>query len=176
MSEHVLTEKPAAFLARHAENPNVLLTFEDPDQVDVIEVTNGDFVRGAGGGNNPAGKWWIRSDALDAILAHVRTLPQRPNERRNLLQREIRNRTAVSVNWNALSAFWGMQLRGQSIVGLRGRTKAQPVWDPAAGGSAPATLGSATQRTLPGGVVQYFFPVVRGDLVRYYGAASGRSF
>jgi len=176
MPERVLPEKPLDFLRRNGEGPNVLATFAHPVGVEVVEVTGTDFVRGAGGGNNPAGQWWIRRDELDRILVTVRALPQWPNERRNLLQREIRNQSAVSVNWNSLSAFWSMRVQAQPLVGLRGPTKAQPVWDPSSGGPAPAELGNSTQRTLPGGVVQYFFPKIPSGLVHYYGAARGRTF
>ena len=111
MPEHVLPEEPLNFLVRHGENPNILETFVHPGAVKVIKVTKTDFIRGAGGGNNPAGKWWMRTDTLAQIMTRVQALPEWPNERRNLLQREIRNQTAVSVNWNSFSAFGGCTSR-----------------------------------------------------------------
>jgi hypothetical protein len=175
MPEHVLPETPVDFLARHGESPSVLATFVHPLAVVVVEVTRTDFIRGAGPSNNPSGKWWIRMDTLAQVMAKVRARPEWPNERRNLLQREIRDQTAVSVNWNSLSAFWWMRVEAEPHVGLRGPTKWQSVWDPSTGGPMPASLGNATQRTLPGGGVQYFFPMVAVP-VHYYGAARGRTF
>jgi hypothetical protein len=175
MPEHDLPEDPLDFLERYGENPNVPDTFVDPRTIKVVEVTRTDFIRGAGDGNNPAGKRWIRTDALAQIMAKVQALPDWPNERRNLLQREIRNQTAVSLNWNALSAFWWMHIEAEPLVGLRGPSKRQSVWDPSSGGAVPAALGNATQRTLPGGAVQYFFPKIPGP-VHYYGSARGRTF
>jgi hypothetical protein len=175
MPERDLPEDPLDFLARHGEKPTVLATFVHPRAVKVVEVTKTDFIRGAGGGNNPAGKWWTRTDALAQIMAKVKALPEWPNERRNLLQREIRNQTAVSVNWNSLSALWWMHVEAEPLECLRGPSKKQSVWDPSSGGPMPASLGNATQRTLPGGGLQYFFPKVPGP-VHYYGTPRGRTF
>jgi hypothetical protein len=175
MPERILPETPLDFLARHGENPSVLATFVHPFEVKVVEVTSMAFVRGAGPGNNPAGKWWIRMDALAQIMAKVRELPDWPNERRNLLQREIRDQTAVSVNWNSLSGFWWIRIEAQPQAGLRGPAKPQSVWDRRTGGAMPATLGDATRRMLPGGGEQYFFPKI-AVLPRFFGTPSGRTF
>lgn len=181
MSEVVLAESPRAFLLRTGCRADTLLGFDETRgvRIAVVEVTHTEFVRGAGGpsvyaaGANPAGAWWLRRDDLLRMQAAVRAAPPWPNERRNLLQREIRDRAAISVNWNSLGALWAMRVGGTPLVGLRGEAKAQPVWDSSTGVHPPPQLGNATARTLPGGVMQYFFPHVPPTAVHYYGRPAG---
>src|SRR5262245_34106429 len=148
MPESILSQRPEEFLIAYGADLKVLETFKDPERVTVVRVTDTDFIRGAGTENTVVGHWWTRMDELDKILHKIKMSPRFPNEGRNVLRRQFRDETAVSVNWNNLNAFWCLRI---SAEGLRGETKAQPVWDPSRS-PAPAGMGNATQRMLPGGI------------------------
>lgn len=176
MPERELPESPTAFLARHGVPGTLLNAFRSPSDARVVEVRFEEFIRGAGGANDPAGCWWARRRDIEKLEQAVRKEPVRDGERRDLLKRVIRDQTAVALNWNSMSAFWGMVVEGNPLQAIRGPARAQPVWDPSSGKTAPASLGNATERMLPGGIVQYWFPVVPTSQVRYFGASRGRRF
>lgn len=133
-----------------------------PDTVNISGPRR--FLRAAGADNNPYGRWWFEASVLLGLQEQFDRIPLPQGHRREAILGRMRAATAISLDWNTLSEFWLMDLPSQQqIEAIVGLAKAQPVFSVHNPLHNPKLL-------LPGGVKQYYFPVINPLWVYRFGS------
>jgi hypothetical protein len=98
--------------------------------------------RAAGPRNNPFGEWWFSEDQL----AHIERISRlhAPADRREVIRACLREVTAVTTEWNAMTEIWCLALpAGATLTGLVSTVKPQPKFQAQPAG--PKLVGGAEQ-------------------------------
>jgi len=121
------------------------------------------FLRAAGPQNSVfGGSWWFEEKVLIDLENAASRVPLSARPRSNLIQRGLREKLAVSVDWNPFSEMWILELpAGERVTGLAGRTAFQPIF------SVKHPLHDSKQ-ILSGGGIQIYFLVKNPLWIRRY--------
>lgn len=112
------------------------------------------FVRGVGPNNLAfGGPWWFDEAFFVGQQQRLSSFPFSRDQLRALVHQRVREGLAISVDWNPLAEMWMLEIpAGESLTGLWGVTKQQPVYSVKHPQHDPTHI-------LRGGVLQAYFPV-----------------
>lgn len=113
-------------------------------------------------GNDPYGGWWFNEVALAITSERVSSWPMPAEHGRNVERHLLRQRLAVSYDWNPMKGIWLLEIpAGETLPGLIGRTAEQPAYSHGHPDHDPSWK-------FPGGETQIYFPVINPLWVTFY--------
>jgi hypothetical protein len=103
---------------------------------------------------DPYGGWWFQEPLLSTIKERVSPWPLPAEHHHNIERHFLRQRLAVSYNWNPLKGIWALDIPpGETLAGLIGIASEQPAYSHGHPEHDPSWK-------FPGGETQIYFSVI----------------
>jgi hypothetical protein len=113
-------------------------------------------------GPDPYGGWWFNEVALASLSERVSFWPMPLEHRRNVERHLLRQRLAISYDWNLMKGIWLLEIPvGETLPGLIGTVAEQPAYSHKHPDYDPSWK-------FLGGETQIYFPVINPLWVTFY--------